>query len=99
MSSDECYTGSGSCGSLNGWGQSFSPPSISFQINRIDDLIIDIRNLTVTLSAADTKFASTFDLYDVTAADLETADGGITWTTDSIKVQSIDFDDSSDLDE
>ncbi|KAJ5109437.1 hypothetical protein N7456_006112 [Penicillium angulare] len=78
LSSDECYTGSGSCGSIDEWY---------------------IRNLTVTLSEADSSFSSVFELDGVTAADLTTSDSGTTWHTEWIKITSIDFENSSDLDE
>ncbi|KAJ5083687.1 hypothetical protein N7456_013114 [Penicillium angulare] len=74
-SSNECYTGSGSCGTLGGY---------------------TIANLTVTLSEADTNFASVMDLDDVTDATFSSSDGGITWHTDRVTVSSIDFDSTDD---
>ncbi|CEJ55067.1 hypothetical protein PMG11_01344 [Penicillium brasilianum] len=74
-SSNECYTGSGGCGTLAGYS---------------------ITNLTVTLSEADTNFASVMRLNKVTESTFKSTDGGITWHTDKITVSSIDFDFSSD---
>ncbi|OQE25258.1 hypothetical protein PENSTE_c006G09357 [Penicillium steckii] len=74
-SSNECYTGAGSCGNLAGY---------------------QITNLTVTLSEADTKFDQVMSLDSVTDSTFKSTDGGITWHTDKIKVNSIDFDSSDD---
>ncbi|CAI7652763.1 unnamed protein product [Penicillium pancosmium] len=74
-SSNECYTGAGSCGSVDGW---------------------KITNLTVTLSGADTSFDSVMSLDSVTDAEFKSTDGGITWHTDRITVNTIDFDSSDD---
>ncbi|KAJ5408600.1 hypothetical protein N7509_002483 [Penicillium cosmopolitanum] len=74
-SSNECYTGAGSCGSVDGW---------------------KITNLTVTLSEADTSFDSVMSLDSVTDAEFKSTDGGITWHTDRITVNTIDFDSSDD---
>ncbi|KAJ5329398.1 hypothetical protein MYU51_015111 [Penicillium brevicompactum] len=71
MSTDECYTGSGSCGTVNTWY---------------------VKNLTITLNKADTKFGETF-----TAGGLTSSDNGITWTADSVDVQKVNYADSADI--
>ncbi|KAJ6080797.1 hypothetical protein N7499_005671 [Penicillium canescens] len=73
-SSNECYTGSGNCGSLAGYY---------------------INNLTVTLSEADTKFDQAMALDGVTDNGFTTSDGGLTWYTEWVKVNSVDFDSTS----
>lgn len=60
------------------------------------DIALDITNLTVTLSEADTNFANVMSLDSVTDSNFKSTDGGITWHTDRITVSSIDFDSSSD---
>ncbi|KAJ5126136.1 hypothetical protein N7448_005448 [Penicillium atrosanguineum] len=74
-SSNECYTGGGSCGELNGY---------------------KIHNLAVTLSEADTDFASDMSLDGVSDAGFKSTDGGITWESDYVQVKAIDFDSSAD---
>ncbi|KAJ5312069.1 hypothetical protein N7508_002899 [Penicillium antarcticum] len=73
-SSNECYTGSGNCGSLAGYY---------------------INNLTVTLSEADTKFDQVMALDGVTDDGFTTSDGGLTWHTEWVKVESVNFDSNS----
>ncbi|KAJ5997932.1 hypothetical protein N7522_009592 [Penicillium canescens] len=73
-SSNECYTGSGNCGSLAGYY---------------------INNLTVNLSEADTKFDQAMALDGVTDDGFTTSDGGLTWYTEWVKVNSVDFDSTS----
>ncbi|KAJ5973689.1 hypothetical protein N7481_010899 [Penicillium waksmanii] len=77
-SSNECYTGAGSCGSLTRYHNT------------------EITNLTVTLSEVDTRFDSVMSLDSVTDAEFKSTDGGITWHTDRITVNTIDFDSSDD---
>ncbi|KAJ6018513.1 hypothetical protein N7499_003290 [Penicillium canescens] len=74
-STNECYTGSGNCGSLAGYY---------------------INNLTVTLSEADIRFDQAMALDGVTDDDgFTTSDGGLTWYTEWVKVNSVDFDSTS----
>jgi hypothetical protein len=54
--------------------------------------LIDINNLTITLSEADAKFNQVMALDGVTDDGFTTSDGGITWHTEWIKVESVDFD-------
>lgn len=93
-SGDECYTGSGDCGTL----QSYSTllphphPHPSKPIFKLTWETLGWNNLTIHLSAADENFGDTLSLYSGSSSNgLTTSDKGKTWHTDAIKISKDTF--------